>query len=304
MANSYHPRFRTMVLADARFPPPFPKRWFEYLGLNRLTYSSYLDDIPRRLEIARAARPDVIRGKPHELFLLAQALREQGATEVAPRMVFASAELLDDTTRSFINETFGVELADFYGSTECGWIAWECSSHAGYHINTDQLIVEFLRDGRPVALGEPGEVVVTNLHSQAMPFIRYSVGDVGTPLAARCPCGRGLPLMRTVEGRTIDCLTLPGGRLISPYRLINTVEKVVGAYRYQVVQSSPDTLTVRVIPGPAFAEDTLGRIKEELVRLLDGKLDVDPVVVEELPKDSSGKFRVVQGLQRPAHTDH
>ena len=295
MANRYHRRLRTLVLTDSRSSQT-RRAWFEYLGLFRRTYASIHDGAERQVETARAVRPEVIKGMPSDLFLLAQAVREQKVTEVAPKVLFTSAELLDDGARKSINDTFGVQLADFYGSMECGWIAWECPSHAGYHINVDCLVVEFLRDGKPVSAGEPGEVVVTNLHNFAMPFIRYSVGDVGIPLGELCPCGRGLPLMKTVEGRTIECLTLPDGRLISPYRLTCTVGEIPGIYRYQIEQSSPSKLTVKIIPGHDFGEGTLHGVREELEQLLEHSLDVEPVIARELQKDRSGKFRVVKGL--------
>ena len=92
-----------------------------------------------------------------DLYRLAQTLRERGDTSLAPKLVVTSAELMDNATRHYINDTLGVALVDFYGSIESGWIAWECPAHAGYHLNTDCLIVEFLRDGQPVPPGEPGE---------------------------------------------------------------------------------------------------------------------------------------------------
>lgn len=297
MANRYHLGLKTLVLTDSRFREG-RRHWYEYLGLHRKTYASIHDDVEVQLDIARETSPDVIRGMPSDVFLLAQAVREQRATEVAPRIVLTSAELLDDGARGFINETFGVELADFYGSIESGWIAWECPAHVGYHINADCLAVEFVKDGRPALASEPGEVVVTNLHSFAMPFIRYSVGDIGTPLETRCECGRGLPLMKTVEGRTIECVTLLDGRQISPYRLTCAVEQVGGIHRYQIVQSSPDKLVVRIIPGRGFGEGTLSGVSEELGRLLGDGIGVEPVVVSELPKGNADKFRVVVGLPR------
>jgi len=292
MANGYHFGHKTLIFSDSR-SVPHGKRWFERLGIFRKSYTSIYDEVERQIETAMTVRPDVIRGMPSDVYLLAKAIRERGCTSIAPRVVLTSAELLDNATRRFINETFDVTLADFYGSIECGWIAWECPAHAGYHLNTDCLIVEFIRDGRPVLPGERGEVVVTNLHAYAMPFIRYSVGDVGIPLDDLCPCGRGLPLMQTVEGRTVDCLTLADGRIVSPYRLTCTLEQIPGIQRFQIVQSNRERLVVKVIPNMHFTEQTISQIKAELGKLLGAMISIEPSLVQELPKDHTGKFRVV-----------
>ncbi len=293
MANRYHFGQKMFIISDSRYVPK-GKRWVEYLGLFRKHYTSIHDDIGQQLEICRAARPDVIRGMPSDVALLAKSIRERGLTGIRPKMVFTSAELLDPGTRRFIDETFSVRLADFYGSIECGWIGWECPAHAGYHLNTDCLIVEFLRDGKAVNPGEPGEIVVTNLHSSAMPFIRYSVGDVGIPNNTPCPCGRGLPLMDTVEGRMVDCLTLSDGRTVSPYQLTCLVEQIPGIQRYQIIQTQKDGILVKIIPDGRFTEQTSHRIIDDLTAILGEQILVHTELVQEIPKDSSGKFRVVK----------
>ncbi len=299
LANGYHIGQKMLVLNDAKFAP-HGRRWFEHLGLFRQSYASMYDAVDIQIECARAGKPEVIRGMTSDLYRLAQTLRERGDTSLAPKLVVTSAELMDNATRHYINDTLGVALVDFYGSIESGWIAWECPAHAGYHLNTDCLIVEFLRDGQPVSPGEPGEVVVTNLHAYAMPFIRYSVGDVGIPGEAPCPCGRGLPLMQTVEGRSVDCLTLVDGRIISPYQLTCTLEQIRGLQRYQIVQASQERLVVKFIPNQHFAAQTIPRIKAELGQLLGAGMRIEPQLVRELPKDHTGKFRVVMAAKRAA----
>lgn len=292
LASHYRFRYRTLIISDSRFTP-HARRWFEALGVFRKTYVSNHDSVESQLETLDAYRPEVLRGITSDVYLLARALRERGADTLAPKLIVTSAELMDPATRRFIDDTFGVALVDFYGSIECGWVGWECPAHAGYHLNSDCLIVEFLNDGEPVSPGEPGEVVVTNLHGYAMPFIRYSVGDIGVPDATRCPCGRGLPLMHTVVGRTIDHVVLPDGRRISPYQLTCTLERIPGIGRYQVVQLRDDRLLVKLIPNPSYGEQTERQIQADLADLLGGGVAIETQIVDELEKDSSGKFRVV-----------
>jgi len=104
--------------------------------------------------------------------------------------------------------------------------------------------------------------------------------------------------MQAVEGRTVDCLTLAGGRTISPYQLTCTLEQVPGIQRYQIVQTSQERLVVKVIPNEHFTEQTMVRIKAELAGLLGRGINVEPTLVRELPKDQSGKFRVVKAANQ------
>ena len=293
MAHQYQVWHKMLVLSDARFVSK-GHQWWEYLGLARQYHTSIYDSLEQQIERLATVKPDVIRGMPSDVYLLAKAIRENHVASVTPKIVFTSAELLDPGTRRFINETFNVQLADFYGSIECGWIGWECPAHVGYHLNADCLIVEFLRDGKAVNPGEPGEIVVTNLHSSAMPFIRYSVGDVGIPKNTPCPCGRGLPLMDTVEGRMVDCLTLSDGRTVSPYQLTCLVEQIPGIQRYQIIQTHKDEILVKIIPDGRFTEQISHRIIVDLTAILGEKICIHTELVQELPKDSSGKFRVVK----------
>src|SRR6185312_7578839 len=108
-------------------------------------------------------------------------------------------------------QTLGIPLVDCYGCQEAGYVAIQCPEYAHYHVQGEMSLVEVLReDGAPCRPGETGRVVITPLHSFAMPLLRYDLGDyaeVGEP----CPCGRGLPVLRQIYGRKKETLTLPSG---------------------------------------------------------------------------------------------
>ncbi len=78
----------------------------------------------------------------------------------------------------------------------------------------------FTKDGRPAAPGERGEVVLTALHSFAMPFIRFRLGDIVTKGDSHCACGQPFATIRSVQGRMFDYFPLPDGRLVHPYEII------------------------------------------------------------------------------------
>jgi phenylacetate-CoA ligase len=104
--------------------------------------------------------------------------------------------------------------------------------------------MEVVKGDEPVLPGEQGEIVVTNLMNYAMPLIRYRVGDIGTLGKEPCSCGRGLPLLKSIEGRKADCFTLPGNRLVTPRTIMTTIQGTPGVSRYQAVQES--TTEVRI----------------------------------------------------------
>ena len=120
---------------------------------------------------------------------------------------------------------------------EFGTFAWECQEHNGYHMDIESLCVEFIKDGEKVSPEEKADIIVTGLFNFTMPLIRYKIGDSGSFSSDLCPCGRGLPLMKIVEGRTDDFLILPSGTLISP-RNINFLENVKGISEYRIIQKN------------------------------------------------------------------
>ena len=151
------------------------------------------------------------------LRLIAMEKLTSGSPRIAPRTVFSTADVLDQNSRQLIESAFDVRVTDLYGAYEFGHIAWECPQHAGYHVNTESVVLELLKDGRPASPGEAGEVVATSLNSYAMPFLRYRLGDLCSPSHRPCPCGRGLPLLELVQGRSNDAIRLPDGRVVTSH---------------------------------------------------------------------------------------
>jgi len=196
-------------------------------------------------------RPDLLITYPSVLRGLALVAKERGEPVHHPTAIVLSAEVFDAPTRRLAAEVFTSAYFNAYGSTEAGLMALECYHHRGLHVTGTRTIVELLHDGRPVAPGEAGEVVVTDLTNLATPIIRYAgLGDVAVWSPARCPCGRALPLLEVIEGRRVDAFVLPDGRIVHPYRLTLAIEHIDGVHRYQIVQEAPDRVRVFLV-GPA-----------------------------------------------------
>jgi phenylacetate-CoA ligase len=178
-----------------------------------------------------------------------------------------------------------------YGARDAGLIANECPA-GGLHIAAEGMLVEILQDNGTRETGG-GELVVTNLDSFAMPIIRYRTGDLGATEEAPCPCGRGLPRLRNVEGRRTDFLVTPGGKVMHALAVIYILREIPAIREFQVVQERLDRLTIRIVPDGGFAETNREAIASRLTRLFDRETSVNVELVEAIPRAASGKHRYV-----------
>ncbi len=292
METGYKLTDRQAIVCDTRFVTN-KKRWFQRMGIMRKGYIPVQLDLEKQLKIMRDFNPDYIHGYPLSISLIAEEMIRRGIDDIRPRMVCTGAELVSKRTRDTINNAFGVDMRDTYATIESGLIAWECPAHEGYHINIDSVVLEFLKDGRAALPGESGKVVVTNLHSFAMPIIRYELGDICIPSDGVCSCGNDLPLMKIIEGRVDDMVCTPAGKVVSPNSITNAMEAVEGVRQFRVIQENEETLLVKLVKGKGYTLETpriTSRILNELVGE-DVKVEVE--IVSEIPRELTGKIRAV-----------
>ncbi len=158
----------------------------------------------------------------------------------------STAEMLFSDQRERIGRVFGCPVINEYGCRDGGFIAQECPD-GGFHIASDTVHVEILDESsHPVPVGEVGEVVLTNLHSFGQPIIRYRLGDRARLMEGVCSCGRTLPLLATVEGRTGDLLVADDGREVHGLGLMYILRVLPHIIRYQVIQETPDRVRIRL----------------------------------------------------------
>ena len=254
--------------------------------LLRVAEADALADPSVQIAQINAFHPDLLISYPSTLRNLALYARDRAVTVYQPASIIWTAEVLDPPTQALVRETFArSELFTAYGSTEAGLTALECAHHRGAHVISTRAIVELLADGKPVPPGEPGEVVVTDLTNFASPVIRYSgLGDVARWSAARCPCGRALPLLEIIEGRRVDSFVLPTGKIVHPYTLTWAMKDVPGILQYQLVQDEPDRVRVLLAridtDGQKAAEGIIGA----LGAILGPGVSIEVQPVSEIPR--------------------
>ena len=297
MENGLKIRDKWVNIGDTRTATS--SKWYQKLGFFNLNTLSLFDNVEDQVDFLINVKPDTIIGYPSQLSLIARYIKNNSIDRVNPKNVFTTAELLDPPARKLINSAFDVELVDLFGCIEVNRTAWECSEHCGYHLDVDSVISEFIQDGENVATGERGEIVYTCLYNYAMPLIRYEIGDMGIPNDELCSCGRGLPLMKSVEGRNDDFIILPSGKMISPIVLALVMKHSHGIQEYQIVQDALDRVSVFMVGSEYLDENYIEKLRVSIQKFLNYEVSVNIKIINKLRKGSTGKIRsVVSNLNR------
>jgi phenylacetate-CoA ligase len=246
-------------------------------------------------EIRRFA-PRMLFGYPSALAHIARHAGERGVRldDIGVRVAFVTSEKLYDHQRSAIGAAFGCKVANGYGGRDAGFIAHECPQ-GGMHISAEDIIVETVdAEGRPVPAGESGEIVVTHMATAEFPFIRYRTGDIGILDDRLCACGRGLPLLREIQGRTTDFVVAQDGTVMHGLALIYVMRELQGVRQFKIVQETRDLVRVLVVTdGSAPARGLAERVRTAFKSRLGQGVTVLVERVEEIKPERSGKFRYV-----------
>ncbi|MGB8331077.1 MAG: hypothetical protein WCE62_13220 [Polyangiales bacterium] len=243
----------------------------------------------------RALRPRMLFGYPSSLALIAQHAEDNRIRmdDLGIRVAFVTSEMLYDHQRSKIARIFGCRVANGYGGRDAGFIAHECPE-GGMHIAAEDIIVETINDsGSALPPGEAGEIVVTHLATRDFPLVRYRTGDMGILDDRRCACGRGLPLLKEIQGRDTDFVVAANGTVMHGLALIYVLRDLPGIARFKIVQESATCTRVLVVPAEGFGETQVKAIVHGLKARLGENVEICVEQVAEIPLERSGKFRYV-----------
>ncbi len=235
-------------------------------------------------------RPRFLVGYVSSLLHFAQYLTQRDLRLPGLRAVLAAAEPLEENAREYIGRAFDAPVFNTYGSREFMSIGGECERHDGLHVNAENLVVETAGG----AQDEASEILVTDLHNYGMPFIRYAIGDLGAMSGKLCACGRGLPMLRTVQGRARGGLTLAGGRVISSIFFAHMLKDIPEVLAYQVEQKSLDRLWLSLVLSGPLSESSRALIVSETRKTVGESATVELREVAELPRGPSGKYENVR----------
>jgi phenylacetate-CoA ligase len=240
-------------------------------------------------ERMRRVKPAFLRGLASKLYMLAMYVLAEGTPQKL-KAVFSTSEILLPSQRKVIERAFGCEVFDYYGSHEVLSMASECEEHSGYHIASENVLLEFVKDGEQVAPGERGTILVTSLHNYAMPFIRYDIGDTGKPSDETCRCGRGLSLFKSLEGRTYESF-VTGDGTIQTLRDLDIFFENLPVRMFQIVQTSRDDILIKIVKADEYSQRDTDFIERYIAWPRPHKANIKVELVDSIPSERSGKTR-------------
>jgi phenylacetate-CoA ligase len=177
-----------------------------------------------------------------------------------------------------------------YGSREVGLIASECKHQKGLHINADNIYVEIVKNGKSVSNGDSGDILVTDLTNHAMPLIRYKLGDVGRLSNNDCTCGRNLPLMKSVEGRTGDFFVSSNGSLVHGEYFTHLFYGEGDVIKFQMIQETISEINLKIVSvNNDINADYLHGFISKTKTMLGNNCEVNIEFVSNIPLPASGK---------------
>jgi phenylacetate-CoA ligase len=235
----------------------------------------------------RALLPELRRLMPDYLVAFPSTLLRMGADHgLRPKLITTGSEVLDIETRELIESRFRAPVRDIYGAIETGLLAFQCSEGRGYHLNEDLVHFEFLPSSSDPDLAE---VLVTPLYAEAVPLVRYRLGDRVRLGNQSCRCGSALPTIASIEGRRDDWLLRPDGREIAP-AAVRAIFRACGRpLSYRVTQVDGHGVYLELdLYGDSILIANLQRTLAEMcgwpVELRNGHIEPDP----------SGKLRAIR----------
>ena len=243
----------------------------------------------------RSVKPRMLFGYPSALTHIARHAQKRGVsvTDLGIKVAFVTSERLYDEQRNTISQVFGCRVANGYGGRDAGFIAHECPA-GSMHLTADDIVVEIVNDaGQVQPPGVAGEIVVTHLSTNDFPFIRYRTGDIGVLGATPCSCGRGLPLLQDIQGRSTDFVVAADGTVMHGLSLIYILRDLPGVKSFKVIQETRAFTRVLLVTGEAFAPDAVAQIVSGFKQRLGADVSVAVDLVETIPAEKSGKFRYI-----------
>lgn len=296
--------------AGGQAPPPEGLRrdgWGEATdGIYPTGHAALLSietDVDRQLDWLLRQDADYLLTYPTNLRALVSRSLEIGRVPARLREVRTVSEALDTDLRTLVQSAWKASLTDMYTTREAGYLALQCPQSTHYHVMAEGVLLEVLdAAGRACAPGQTGRVVVTALHNFALPLIRYEIGDYAE-VGAPCGCGRGLPVLARIGGRSRNMVTLPDGSRHWPRFGYAQFEAIAPIRQLQLVQHSVQEIEARLVVANPVSSEQETRLADHLRTALGYPFRVRFTYLDHIPRSAGGKYEDVLSLVEDAPTE-
>lgn len=268
-----------------------------------LPFSSYnMDNDKVKLYVQQILKfkPKYIRGYPSSISIIADYFYRNEIKYNHLSAIMTTAETLSKIQRKKISDAFDCDIFDQCGCNDGGEYLCECSEHVGYHIGSERSLHEFVNEyGESVSDNEVGNIILTDLWNYSMPMIRYNSGDLAIYTEELCPCGRGLPIVKSIVGRTADQIVLPDGNLLPGLTFTDILDnsgKYGNAHKiedYQIIQEKINKFTIYLVINENYSDKTNSEILNFFEGHMGVPLKVDFKFVDQIPKTKANKRKLV-----------
>jgi phenylacetate-CoA ligase len=251
-------------------------------------------DSQQRLELMRDAQVTALACTPTYALRLGEVAREFDfdidAIPVTATIHAGEPGASIPATKRRIEEVWTAKCFDHAGASEVGAHSFECEVQpGGTHLIESEYIAEILDPEtlQPVAPGEKGELVITNLGRWGFPVIRYRTGDVVRANLERCECGRtSMRFDGGVIGRADDMVTVRGVNVF-PSAVENIIRKFSEVDEFRITVSmvkQMDEMAIDLELAEGADEQVVEAVKERLYAMLGFRPRVQMVARDSLPR--------------------
>ncbi len=262
--------------------------------LRRRRFSAFKtgdDNFKKFWKLLQIFKPKYFYGYPNVIAAFAEYLYKEriSGAQLGLSAIICTGEILYEWQRKIITEVFSCRVVNEYGTTENGLIAFECS-HGRLHILSHNIFLECLDDqGEALPEGEIGQLVITELNSTFLPFVRYSVGDRGRIVENECGCGRKLPQLDLRLGRVDSFILTPKGERIYDAVLAYTFKTYFSQFR--CIQYSLNELVIYYVPSRFLEVKDFENIERKLRKYIGDEILLNFKKVDNIFPEASGKLR-------------
>ncbi|MCD4675096.1 MAG: hypothetical protein K8S18_03760 [Desulfobacula sp.] len=266
---------------------------------NRILLNSFKmseDDMMQYVDVINKNKPILIEAYVQSIYELSKFIKKNNLKVHSPKGVITSAGTLYPDQKKLIEDVFNITVYNRYGSREVGGMACSCEKDEGLHLNIFDHYIEILNDDlEPCKPGEVGQVYVTTLNNYVMPLIRYQIGDMAVPAEnEQCSCGRGLPLIKKIEGRVICVFKTKEGKIVPGEFFIHFIGVVFNKgsiSKFQVIQEDYDSIKIKVVVSDKLGFDNIkNKIINSIKKVMGKDCKVEFEFVDDIVPLKSGKY--------------